>query len=36
MPGRLSAQYVSDDQSQQTPVMLHRAILDRLSDLSEY
>lgn len=27
MPGRLSAQYVSDDQSRQTPVMLHRAIL---------
>ncbi|PID43091.1 MAG: threonine--tRNA ligase [Proteobacteria bacterium] len=27
MPGRLNAQYVSDDQSRQTPVMLHRAIL---------
>ncbi len=27
MPGRLSAQYVSDDQSRQVPVMLHRAIL---------
>jgi threonyl-tRNA synthetase len=27
MPGRLDAQYVSEDGSRQTPVMLHRAIL---------
>ncbi len=27
MPGRLGAQYVSDDQSRQVPVMLHRAVL---------
>jgi threonyl-tRNA synthetase len=27
MPGRLSAEYVSDDQSRKVPVMLHRAIL---------
>jgi len=27
MPGRLGAQYVADDQSRRTPVMLHRAIL---------
>ena len=27
MPGRLDAQYVADDGSRQTPVMLHRAIL---------
>ena len=27
MPGRLSAEYVSDDNSRQTPVMLHRAIV---------
>ncbi|MCP5160185.1 MAG: threonine--tRNA ligase [Hahellaceae bacterium] len=27
MPGRLGAQFVSDDQSRKTPVMLHRAIL---------
>jgi threonyl-tRNA synthetase len=27
MPGRLSAQYVDEDGSRQTPVMLHRAIL---------
>ena len=28
MPGRLDAQYVAEDGSRQTPVMLHRAILD--------
>jgi threonyl-tRNA synthetase len=27
MPGRLDAQYVSEDGSRQTPVMLHRAVL---------
>lgn len=27
MPGRLGAQYVSDDQDRKTPVMLHRAVL---------
>ncbi len=27
MPGRLGAQYVAEDNSKQTPVMLHRAIL---------
>ncbi len=27
MPGRLDAQYIADDGSKQTPVMLHRAIL---------
>jgi threonyl-tRNA synthetase len=27
MPGRLDAQYVAEDSSRQTPVMLHRAIL---------
>ena len=27
MPGRLGAQYVAEDGSRQTPVMLHRAIL---------
>lgn len=27
MPGRLDAQYVAEDNSKQTPVMLHRAIL---------
>ena len=27
MPGRLGAQYVSDDQERKTPVMLHRAVL---------
>jgi len=27
MPGRLGAQYVAEDSSRQTPVMLHRAIL---------
>ena len=27
MPGRLDAQYVAEDGSRQTPVMLHRAIL---------
>jgi len=27
MPGRLDAQYVSDDQTRKTPVMLHRAVL---------
>jgi threonyl-tRNA synthetase len=27
MPGRLGAIYVADDQSRQTPVMLHRAVL---------
>jgi threonyl-tRNA synthetase len=27
MPGRLGAQYVSDDQTRKTPVMLHRAVL---------
>ncbi len=27
MPGRLGAQYVSDDQDRLTPVMLHRAVL---------
>lgn len=27
MPGRLGAQFVSDDQSRQIPVMLHRAVL---------
>ena len=27
MPGRLDAQYVSEDGSRKTPVMLHRAIL---------
>lgn len=27
MPGRLDAQYIGDDGSRQTPVMLHRAIL---------
>jgi threonyl-tRNA synthetase len=27
MPGRLDAQYIADDGSRQTPVMLHRAIL---------
>ncbi|RMF14016.1 MAG: threonine--tRNA ligase [Gammaproteobacteria bacterium] len=27
MPGRLGAEYVADDQSRRTPVMLHRAIL---------
>ncbi len=27
MPGRLGAQFVSDDQARKTPVMLHRAIL---------
>jgi threonyl-tRNA synthetase len=30
MPGRLGAQYVSEDNSKQTPVMLHRAILGSL------
>ena len=30
MPGRLSAQYVSEDGSRQTPVMLHRAIVGSL------
>ncbi|KZZ74629.1 hypothetical protein A3767_22515 [Oleiphilus sp. HI0133] len=27
MPGRLGAQYVSDEQDRKTPVMLHRAVL---------
>ncbi len=27
MPGRLDAEYIADDNSRQTPVMLHRAIL---------
>ncbi len=27
MPGRLDAEYIADDNSKQTPVMLHRAIL---------
>jgi threonyl-tRNA synthetase len=27
MPGRLDAQYVAEDGSRQTPVMLHRAVL---------
>ncbi|ORU90781.1 MAG: threonine--tRNA ligase [Cycloclasticus sp. symbiont of Poecilosclerida sp. M] len=30
MPGRLSAQYIAEDGSRQTPVMLHRAILGSL------
>ena len=30
MPGRLGAEYVSEDGSRQTPVMLHRAILGSL------
>ncbi|MFT2111418.1 threonine--tRNA ligase [Marinomonas sp. 2405UD68-3] len=30
MPGRLSAQFVSEDGSRQTPVMLHRAIVGSL------
>ena len=30
MPGRLDAEYVSEDGSRQTPVMLHRAILGSL------
>jgi len=30
MPGRLDAQYVAEDGSRQTPVMLHRAILGSL------
>ncbi len=30
MPGRLGAQYVAEDNSKQTPVMLHRAILGSL------
>jgi len=30
MPGRLGAQYVAEDGSRQTPVMLHRAILGSL------
>lgn len=30
MPGRLGAQYVAEDSSRQTPVMLHRAILGSL------
>ncbi|TBR44748.1 threonine--tRNA ligase [Marinomonas agarivorans] len=30
MPGRLSAQYVAEDGSRQTPVMLHRAIVGSL------
>lgn len=30
MPGRLSAQYVAEDGSKKTPVMLHRAILGSL------
>nr|VFJ95153.1 MAG: threonyl-tRNA synthetase [Candidatus Kentron sp. LFY] len=30
MPGRLSAQYVAEDGSRRTPVMLHRAILGSL------
>ena len=30
MPGRLGAEYVAEDGSKQTPVMLHRAILGSL------
>jgi len=30
MPGRLHAEYVAEDGSRQTPVMLHRAILGSL------
>jgi len=30
MPGRLGAQYIAEDGSRQTPVMLHRAILGSL------
>src|SRR2546422_224874 len=31
MPGRLGAEYVGDDNARHTPVMLHRAIIDRKS-----
>lgn len=34
MPGRLDAEYIADDNSKQTPVMLHRAILGSWSALS--
>jgi threonyl-tRNA synthetase len=30
MPGRLGAEYVGEDNSRHTPVMLHRAILGSL------
>ncbi len=30
MPGRLGAEYVAEDNSRKTPVMLHRAIIDSL------
>ena len=36
MPERLGAKYVADDGERRVPVMIHRAILDRWSDLSAF